>query len=39
MGDRARNSVRAYSWEQAIENLVDIWQQEIQKSKVKSQEF
>lgn len=38
MGDRARNSVRAYSWEQAIENLVNIWQQEIQKSKVKNQE-
>lgn len=29
MGDRARNSVRAYSWEQAIENLVDIWQSAI----------
>ena len=38
MGDRARNSVRAYSWEQAIENLVALWQEEIQKSKVKSQE-
>ncbi len=37
MGDHARNSVRAYSWEQAIENLVDLWQQEIHKSKVKNQ--
>lgn len=26
MGARARNSVKAYSWEQAIENLVNIWQ-------------
>ena len=29
MGDRARGSVRQYSWEQAIQNLVAIWQQAI----------
>ena len=39
MGDRARNSVRAYSWEQAIENLVNIWQKQIsQQSTVNSQQ-
>ena len=39
MGDRARNSVQAYSWEQAIENLVNIWQSAInnQQSTVNSQ--
>ena len=40
MGDRARNSVRAYSWEQAIENLVNIWQKQIsQQSTVNSQQL
>ncbi len=29
MGDRARNSIQAYSWEQAIRNLVDVWQEQI----------
>jgi len=29
MGDRARNSIQAYSWEQAIQNLVNVWQEAI----------
>ena len=29
MGDRALNSVQAYSWSQAIQNLLDAWQQAI----------
>lgn len=33
MGDRARISVKEYSWSQAVQNLVDIWQETIQKSK------
>ncbi len=36
MGDRARISVKEYSWSQAVQNLVDIWQEAIQKSKVRS---
>ncbi|MEO1669873.1 MAG: glycosyltransferase [Cyanobacteria bacterium J06631_2] len=31
MGDHARNSVQQYGWEQAIQNLVEIWQQAINK--------
>ena len=29
MGDRALNSVKEYDWEQVIENLVNIWQKQI----------
>lgn len=39
MGDRARKSIQQYNWSQAIQNLVEIWQQEIHKSKVKDQEL
>lgn len=31
MGDRARKSIQQYSWSQAIQNLVDIWQEAINK--------
>ncbi|MEM8722081.1 MAG: glycosyltransferase [Cyanobacteria bacterium P01_G01_bin.39] len=37
MGDRASGSVDQFSWDNAIQNLVNIWQEAIQKSKVKSQ--
>ena len=37
MGDRAHTSIQEYSWSQAIQNLVDIWQEIIQESKVQSQ--
>ena len=30
MGDRARNSVRQYSWEQAVRNLIEVWQEAIE---------
>jgi glycosyltransferase involved in cell wall biosynthesis len=30
MGDRAYVSIQQYSWEQAIQNLVDIWQETIE---------
>ncbi|MGF1590185.1 MAG: glycosyltransferase [Pleurocapsa sp.] len=36
MGDRARLSVQEYSWSQAVQNLVALWQEAIQKSKVRS---
>ncbi len=29
MGDRAYHSIQAYSWEQAIQNLVNVWQEVI----------
>ncbi len=29
MGDRAYHSIQAYSWEQAIQNLVNVWQEAI----------
>jgi len=29
MGNRASNSIQAYSWDQAIQNLVELWQQQI----------
>ena len=29
MGDRARSSIQAYSWQQAISNLVNVWQEVI----------
>ncbi len=31
MGDRAHDSIQAYSWEQAIQNLVNVWQEAINK--------
>ncbi len=31
MGDRAYHSIQAYSWEQAIQNLVNVWQEAIDK--------
>ena len=36
MGDRAQISIKEYSWSQAVQNLVDIWQEAIHKSQVKS---
>ena len=30
MGDRARNSIQQHSWEQAVRNLFEIWQEAIE---------
>ena len=34
MGDRALNSIEEYSWDKAIQNLVNIWQEAIAQSEV-----
>ncbi|NJR46661.1 MAG: glycosyltransferase family 4 protein [Hyellaceae cyanobacterium CSU_1_1] len=40
MGERAKISVQGYSWDRSIQNLVNIWQEEIeQKSMIDEQEF
>ncbi|NJK55586.1 MAG: glycosyltransferase family 4 protein [Pleurocapsa sp. SU_5_0] len=40
MGERAKISVQGYSWDRSIQNLVNIWQEEIeQKSMINEQQF
>ena len=39
MGDRARLSVKEHSWSQAVQNLIDIWQEAIERSIVISHEL
>lgn len=40
MGERAKISVQGYSWDRSVQNLVNIWQEEIeQKSMIDEQQF
>jgi len=34
MGDHARHSIQAYSWEQAIHNLANVWQEAIKEKSI-----